>query len=486
MAARDGVPRQAGAARPGAGPEGDGSAGAADADLIIGVGPTRTAAPPRARCDARRRAVFRLQVPASHGGIRAAAWPGPGRAARAARRHGLLAPADGRNQSRRALGIARRTVVLRPPGRQHQPRHRLPPARRPAAPGPRRAPDRDRRALRPHIQGETTYAPGLLRSFVPGMSTRPTASGSGCWPPGSAGSVDNAIRARTARTTLGPPVLVAPPHGSYRQGSAACRCVSHRRPGARRSPPRPARGVVTAAGYHLAGDRDHLGGAARSRTTRKRWGSDSPTGSRNRRPRGLVPRARPQPAISRAALMRCRLGHADGRPRRGTGPRHYLIGTAPSRSPAGRPRPRHHRRRRYRRPYRRPRPSVAVNRMRCHRHLPRGASSPASSTESTAGKSAAAPSTTPPATSIASSPSLDKPRNGLAISQGDEGSTRVTRGPPATPGQRPPAAITAELPKLIVRVRFSSPAPHAKAQAKVGIPALGLDRFRGLVDLPCS
>ena len=46
-----------------------------------------------------------------------------------------------------------------------------------------------------------------------------------------------------------------------------------------------------------------------------------------------------------------------------------------------------------------------------------------------------------------------------------------------------PAAL---IPKLIVRVRFSSPAPRAKAQARIGIPALGLDRFWALDDLPCN
>jgi hypothetical protein len=34
-----------------------------------------------------------------------------------------------------------------------------------------------------------------------------------------------------------------------------------------------------------------------------------------------------------------------------------------------------------------------------------------------------------------------------------------------------------QLPKLIVRVRFSSPAPRTKAQARAGILVLGLDRL---------
>ena len=41
------------------------------------------------------------------------------------------------------------------------------------------------------------------------------------------------------------------------------------------------------------------------------------------------------------------------------------------------------------------------------------------------------------------------------------------------------------LPKVIVRVRFSSPALIVKAQATTRVPRLGLDRPRALVDLPC-
>jgi hypothetical protein len=60
---------------------------------------------------------------------------------------------------------------------------------------------------------------------------------------------------------------------------------------------------------------------------------------------------------------------------------------------------------------------------------------------------------------------------------------RVTRGQPGSletvrdAWSAPLAAVTAELPKLIVRVRFSSPAPHTKAQARAGILVLGLDRL---------
>jgi hypothetical protein len=61
--------------------------------------------------------------------------------------------------------------------------------------------------------------------------------------------------------------------------------------------------------------------------------------------------------------------------------------------------------------------------------------------------------------------------------------TRVTRGQSRLPGDSHPgwsaplAALTAALPNLIVRVRFSSPAPRPKAQAREDIPAVGLDRF---------
>ena len=39
-------------------------------------------------------------------------------------------------------------------------------------------------------------------------------------------------------------------------------------------------------------------------------------------------------------------------------------------------------------------------------------------------------------------------------------------------------------PKLIVRVRFSSPAPSAQSPGQDASPGLGLDRFRAVVDLP--
>jgi hypothetical protein len=46
-----------------------------------------------------------------------------------------------------------------------------------------------------------------------------------------------------------------------------------------------------------------------------------------------------------------------------------------------------------------------------------------------------------------------------AINQGDEGGSHGRSGAVRLPGQRPWQATTAPLPKLIVRVRFSSPAP---------------------------
>jgi hypothetical protein len=46
--------------------------------------------------------------------------------------------------------------------------------------------------------------------------------------------------------------------------------------------------------------------------------------------------------------------------------------------------------------------------------------------------------------------------------------------------------VAALLPKLIVRVRFSSPALIVKAQARDSILSLGLDRSGGVVDLPCN
>src|ERR1039458_9699086 len=56
----------------------------------------------------------------------------------------------------------------------------------------------------------------------------------------------------------------------------------------------------------------------------------------------------------------------------------------------------------------------------------------------------------------------------------------LTRGQPGPLGSArdarsaPLAAVTAALPKLIVRVRFSSPALMTKAQAREGVPGLGL------------
>ena len=70
--------------------------------------------------------------------------------------------------------------------------------------------------------------------------------------------------------------------------------------------------------------------------------------------------------------------------------------------------------------------------------------------------------------------------------------TRVTRGQPRRPEANQPgwsaplAAVTAALPKLIVRVRFSSPALIVRAQARDGVPSLGLDRSGVVVDLPCN
>jgi hypothetical protein len=47
----------------------------------------------------------------------------------------------------------------------------------------------------------------------------------------------------------------------------------------------------------------------------------------------------------------------------------------------------------------------------------------------------------------------------------------------------PPAAL---IPKLIVRVRFSSPAPRGPAQVRSMILSPGLDRFQALDALPCN
>ena len=67
---------------------------------------------------------------------------------------------------------------------------------------------------------------------------------------------------------------------------------------------------------------------------------------------------------------------------------------------------------------------------------------------------------------------------------------RVKRGQPGSLGtagdawSAPLAAVTARLPKLIVRVRFSSPALIVKAQARDGIPSPGLDHA-GHFGPPC-
>ena len=67
---------------------------------------------------------------------------------------------------------------------------------------------------------------------------------------------------------------------------------------------------------------------------------------------------------------------------------------------------------------------------------------------------------------------------------------RVTRGQPGPLGSArdarsaPLAAVTAALPKLIVRVRFSSPALMTKAQAREGVPGLGLAATASGMPLP--
>ena len=67
--------------------------------------------------------------------------------------------------------------------------------------------------------------------------------------------------------------------------------------------------------------------------------------------------------------------------------------------------------------------------------------------------------------------------------------TRATRGQPRSLGtarnarSAPLAAVTAALPKLIVRVRFSSPAPRVQAQLRAGMPSPRLEHPHTFFDL---
>src|ERR1039457_2272895 len=65
---------------------------------------------------------------------------------------------------------------------------------------------------------------------------------------------------------------------------------------------------------------------------------------------------------------------------------------------------------------------------------------------------------------------------------------RVTRGQPRSlltardAWSAPLAAVTATLPKLIVRVRFSSPAPHVPVQVRAEMLSLRLDHSHSIFD----